>query len=115
MAKKIFVVSTISKHLIKYAFYGEHCGDVDKLIADSNTTEMSQKWLGDNVTSCVEVTEDEYLAMFDRDNDYLQSWTPELKLKQINGEPDEKKTATTTASQSPFWALGAVYVPETKE
>ena len=45
---------------------------------------MSQEHMGEIVTSHREITEKEYLKIFDEDNDYLKDWTPEQKFNRIH-------------------------------
>lgn len=50
-----------------------------------NFLEFSQMPLEPTVIlSYREITEEEYLRMFDEDNDYLKTWKEEQKLKFIN-------------------------------
>ena len=45
--------------------------------------EFSQRYIGNNVLSVREITTDEYLKIFDEDNDYLKDWSKEQKLDFI--------------------------------
>ena len=46
--------------------------------------EFSQYHLGDQIISHRVISEEEYLCMFDKDNDYLDDWPTEKKLSFIN-------------------------------
>ena len=45
--------------------------------------EFSQVHIGNYISSVREVTKDEYLKIFDEDNQYLSGWTDERKLAFI--------------------------------
>lgn len=48
--------------------------------------EFSQYHVGDQILSHRVISEEEYLTMFDKDNDYLKDWTKEQKLSFINNK-----------------------------
>jgi hypothetical protein len=50
--------------------------------------EFSQYHVGDQILSHRVISEEEYLTMFDKDNDYLKEWPTERKLAFIN-KPDK--------------------------
>lgn len=87
--KKLVLVDTISQHRIRYVVEVE--GDIDHAFDEVVTNEynadfkeFSQEHLGQVIVSHREITEEEYLKIYDQDNDYLKSWTPEQKLNFIN-------------------------------
>lgn len=84
---KLVLVDTISTFHIRYVIEVAD-DDVDKAtdIVELGETqdEFSQKHLGETVISQRVVSLDEYLEIFDKDNDYLKSWTPEQKMKCIH-------------------------------
>ena len=45
--------------------------------------EFAQNHVDESVFSYREITEDDYLKIFDKENDYLKEWTPELKKRYI--------------------------------
>jgi len=52
---------------------------------DENWNEMSQQHVAENIVSSREVSEEEYLAEFDKNNAaWCGSWTNESKMKLIN-------------------------------
>ena len=58
---------------------------LDSFVAgDLDDKEMSQEWLGEIPVSHREITEDEYLKIFDKDNEYLKDWDKEQKLNMIH-------------------------------
>jgi hypothetical protein len=46
--------------------------------------EFSQLHLDELITSAREIDREEYLRLFDEDNDYLREWDEEHKLKWVN-------------------------------
>jgi hypothetical protein len=45
--------------------------------------EFAQNHVAEDIFSYREITEDEYLKIFDKENDYLKEWTAEQKKKYI--------------------------------
>ena len=45
--------------------------------------EFSQEWLGEQISDCVVLSEEETLNLFDDDNDYLKEWNEEQKINYI--------------------------------
>lgn len=83
--KKIVLVETVSMFRIRYAIEcdeAEHA--LDTVTMNECEHEMSQLHLDEIITSSREITQDEYLKIFDADNDYLRSWTEAQKLAHIN-------------------------------
>jgi len=96
--KKLVMVDVLSQFRLRYCVEVEDIIDhaLDEVVMrenDSDFTEFSQKHLGPTVMiSHREISEEEYLRMFDEDNDYLQTWTKEKKfnfINKINYEEDE--------------------------
>lgn len=48
--------------------------------------EFAQNHVGEDVFSYREISEEEYLKIFDKENDYLKNWTPEQKKQFIYKE-----------------------------
>lgn len=87
MNKKLVLVDCLSQFRIRYAIEVED--DIDRALDmvsnnDGSIEEMSQEHLGEICVSHREITEEEYLLIFDKDNDYLRSWTDEQKKKLIH-------------------------------
>jgi hypothetical protein len=90
MSKKLVMVEVLSQFRLRYAIEVENDIDhaLDEVImrtGDFDFKEFSQKHLDPPVLiDHYEITSDEYLKMFDEDNDYLASWDEEKKLSMIN-------------------------------
>jgi len=88
MDEKIYVVETIS--LFRHTYYvkakesGHAMDEVVCRIHDSEFIEGSQYHISEDIANVIEVTEEEYLKLFDKENDYLKNWTDEQKLARIN-------------------------------
>ena len=88
---KIVMVDTVSTFLIRYAVELEDT-DPDEYALDTVVTEehtdkfkeFSQRHLGYHVASHRVVSQEEYLRMFDEDNDYLKNLAVDKKLDFIN-------------------------------
>jgi len=87
--QKIYVVETIST--FRHTYYvkarcAEHAMDevVCKSDYSDNFIEGSQKHIDESIANVIEVTEDEFIKVFDHENDYLKNWSRERKLQQIN-------------------------------
>lgn len=89
------VVTTISTFRHRYVM---HRDDLQALNPDSEVNpvewacdtvtceeceEFSQLHLGEQILDTHEMSEAEMLQLFDRDNDYLKSWTQEQKIKWV--------------------------------
>lgn len=86
---KIVMVDVISSHLLRYAVEvkDDLADALDEWVwsqADPNFKEFSQKHIGTMVASHRVISKEEYLAMFDEDNDYLKEFSENQKLKFIN-------------------------------
>ena len=90
MTKKLVMVEVLSQFRLRYAIEVEDDIDhaLDEVImrtGDFEFKEFSQKHLDPPVLiDHYEVTIDEYLKLFNEDNDYLTSWDDEKKLSMIN-------------------------------
>ena len=86
--KKLFLVETVSIFRMRYvveALEEEHATDeVVMGLGKDNFQEFSQHHVDECISSVREVTHQQYLAQFDKDNDYLKSWDDVEKLKFIN-------------------------------
>ena len=51
-------------------------------------SEFSQHHIGDQILSHRVISEEEYLTIFDKDNDYLADWPVERKMAFINKKDD---------------------------
>lgn len=94
MKNKYAIVTAISTYRMRYAI---PIDDLQKLnsearvelewAADSVTCnevdEFSQQWLGEQIVDIQEIDEEQILELFDKDNEYLKSWSREQKLQYI--------------------------------
>jgi hypothetical protein len=88
--KKLVMVEVLSQFRNRYVVEVED--DIDHALDDyvcneynANYKEFSQKHLEPTtIIDHYEISKEEYLAMFDQDNDYLKSWTEDQKLTFIN-------------------------------
>ena len=89
---KLVMVETLSQYRMRYVVRVEDDVDIEDAleVVVHNTGnfefhEFSQKHLGESpIIDHYEITEDEYITMFDKDNDYLASWDNEKKKSFIN-------------------------------
>jgi hypothetical protein len=86
--KKLYIVETISMFRMRYVVEaleeGHALDEVVCGIGNTDFQEFSQHHVDEVITSSREISFDEYLKIFDKDNDYLQSWTEEKKMEFIN-------------------------------
>ena len=86
--EKIYAVETISLFRITYyvkAKEATHAMDeVVCRLTDEMFIEGSQNHISEDIANVVEVTEEEFLKLFDKENDYLKNWSKEQKLARIN-------------------------------
>jgi hypothetical protein len=61
----------------------EHATD-EVVMRTDQITEFSQHHVDENILSVRELSRLDYLDLFDKDNDYLSSWSEEEKLRFIN-------------------------------
>lgn len=89
---KYYVVTAISQYRMRYVIPVEDLRDEDGNVSDDwamdsvtmeEVEEFSQEHLGEVVLDVVEEDEEQILARFDKENDYLKDWSTEQKLKHI--------------------------------
>ena len=87
--KKLVLVETVSQHRVRFVVEVEddinHA--LDEVVCredDAYFEEFSQQHLGYLICSHREISEKEYLKVFNEDNDYLRNWSDENKKKFIN-------------------------------
>jgi len=84
---KLVLVDAISTFHVRYVVETSD-DEVDQAITAVKLgkvqDEFSQKHLGETVISQRVVSVDEYLELFDKDNDYLKDWTPDQKMRYIH-------------------------------
>jgi hypothetical protein len=90
MEKKLYVVETISYFRHRYVVNARcEIDATDEVVmnvsgSSDNFEEFSQKHIDECVMDAREITADEYLKIFDKDNDYLKDWPIEKKMQFIN-------------------------------
>ena len=80
----LFVVETVLTYRIRYVVEcenAEHAGDT---VTMEEANEFSQLALGEQISDVRPITIDEYHQLFNKDNDYLASWTNEQKERLIH-------------------------------
>jgi hypothetical protein len=89
--KKLVMVDCLSQFRIRYCVEVEDDIEhaLDEVIMeydDLEFHEFSQEHLRPSpvILSHREINKEEYLRMFDEDNNYLKDWTEEQKLKWVN-------------------------------
>jgi hypothetical protein len=88
---KIVMVDTISSFRIRYAIRLEDNDPayyaLDTVVCEEHNPdklkEFSQEHLGYHISNHRVIDEEEYLRIFDEDNDYLKEWSREQKLNLI--------------------------------
>jgi hypothetical protein len=82
------MVEAISMFRMRYvieAENAEHAKDeVTMNAVDGHLREFSQLHLDEIITSTRQIDDAEYLRQFDEDNDYLEDWDNDQKLKFVN-------------------------------
>ena len=93
--KDYIVVTTISSYRMRYAM---HRDDLQKqnpqdpvntiewaqdTVSAEECEEFSQKYMGEYITDTVEMSEDDMLELFDKDNDYLSEWPKDQKIEWV--------------------------------
>ena len=89
--KKLVMVDCLSQFRIRYCVEVEDDIDhaLDEILMESDSLqfhEFSQEHLQPSPVflSHREISKEEYLRMFNEDNNYLRDWTEEQKLRWIN-------------------------------
>lgn len=81
---KIYIVEAISMFRMRYAVRCQSAEHAMDTVVLEEAEELSQEHLQEVISSTREVTEAEFLQIFDQDNGYLSSWDAERKLKFIH-------------------------------
>lgn len=89
---KIVLVETVSTFRHMYAVAVKDDEPIEYALDDvaayatgfeNELTEFAQNHIAEDTFSHREITEDEYLKIFDKENDYLKEWTAEQKKQYI--------------------------------
>ena len=95
MKKKLYLVEVMSTFRMRYVVEAkeeEHA--LDEVVCEESNPdfkEFSQQHIGTHIFSSREIDKDEFLKLFDKDNDYLKSWSNEEKFKKMINKIDYKK------------------------
>jgi hypothetical protein len=93
--KDYVVVTAISSHRIRYVMHRDDLQNLNTLaplnaidLANDTVTaeeceEFSQEHMGEYIVDTVEMNEEDMLAQFDKDNDYLREWTKDQKVAWV--------------------------------
>lgn len=92
MAKELVLVECVSTFRMRYVVEvpaGKKEWALDT-VALNEAEEFSQEHIGEQIVSHRVISNDEYLRIFNEDNDYLSKWTDEEKRKFINAWPNDE-------------------------
>jgi len=81
---KLFLVDAVSSFRNSYVIRCENEQHAADSVTLNEAEEFSQEWLGESISRIREITEDDYLVLFDKDNQYLKEWNPDQKKKLIH-------------------------------
>ena len=85
MEKKLYLIETVSIFRHRYVVEAKEASHAeDEVVCNGELEEFSQKHIDENIISTREITPDEYIKIFDVDNDYLKDWTDVQKMQFIN-------------------------------
>ena len=86
--KKLYLVDVMSTFRMRYVVEARNEGDaMDEVTCgevDMDFKEFSQEHIGTHIFSSREISKKEYLELFDKDNDYLKTWSKSQKFEIIN-------------------------------
>jgi hypothetical protein len=84
----LYIVETVSMFRMRYVVEAkEETHSHDEVIMEKgNDTfkEFSQEHIDESIFSSREISKEEYLTLFDKDNQFMASWSEEKKLGFIN-------------------------------
>lgn len=81
---KLFLVDAISSFRNSYVVRARSAEHAMDTVALEEAEGFGQQWLGESISRAQEITEEQYINLFDEDNDYLRSWTEEKKKEFIH-------------------------------
>jgi len=88
MEKKLYLVETVSMFRMRYVVEAREEGHAtDEFVMEigkEDFHEFSQHHIDEVIVSTRELSAKDYLELFDKDNDYLKSWSNEQKMSMIN-------------------------------
>ena len=90
MSKKLYLIESVSVFRQRYVVEAKDETDaVDEAIANISSynedwKEFSQQFVGEMISSSREISNEEYIDLYNKDNDYAATWSDEKKLKYVN-------------------------------
>jgi hypothetical protein len=99
---KLFLVDAISSYRTSYVVRCESAEHAADTVTMNEANEFSQEWLGESISRISEITEDDYLALCDKDNNYLKDWDIEKKkslITQVNYEVSTEESGIDMMSK----------------
>ena len=88
MGKKLYLVETVSMFRMRYVVEAREEGHaMDEVVCEMGNhefQEFSQKHIDEVIVSTRELSATDYMNLFDKDNDYIVSWSDKEKMKLIN-------------------------------
>lgn len=93
--KELVLVECISTFRMRYVVevpVGKKDWACDSVVM-GEVEEMSQHHIGEDIVSHRVISNDEFVKIFDEDNDYLKSWNTEQKMRCIQRWVEESKEA----------------------
>jgi hypothetical protein len=81
---KLFLVDAVSSFRNSYVIRCKEESHATDTVTLEEAEEFSQEWLGETISRVREITEEEYLILFDKDNQYLKTWNDEQKKEFIH-------------------------------
>jgi hypothetical protein len=102
MEKELVLVECVSTFRMRYVVEvpkGKKEWAMDTVVMN-DAEEMSQEHLGEQIVSHRVITEEEFLQVFDEDNDYCKSWTNDLKLRCVKRWDDDEAEANAFTEQA---------------
>lgn len=80
-----YLVETISMFRIRYVIEANEVSHAaDEVVMNNIDNEFSQKHIDELITSTREITDEEYLKLFDEDNQYIMQWDENSKFKFVH-------------------------------
>lgn len=70
-------------HRIRYVVRTENAEHAADTVVMEEAREFSQKHLDEIISTIREITDEEYIKLFDQENDYLSHWTLDKKRQYI--------------------------------
>ena len=79
----MILVDCISTFRIRYVIDTDNIEWAEDTVVMEEAKEFSQLHLGEQIVSSRAITKEEYLRLFDEDNEYCSGWDDEMKLRSV--------------------------------